>query len=54
MGLLGNLFKRKRGGTIAGRIIRRGISRATMGISDELGVTNTGDNINNHLPPMDM
>lgn len=39
MSFLGRLFKRKKGGTRAGRFIRNLISSQTMGISDNLGLT---------------
>lgn len=39
MGFLGRLFARKKGGTRAGNFVRRLISRSTMGLSDDFGIT---------------
>lgn len=50
MSWFSNLFKRKRGGTLGGRLVRAAISLGTSGMSDVFGVTNHGGDINSHLP----
>ncbi len=44
------IFKRKRGGTLGGRIIRQAFNELTGGLAGATGLVNEGDNINKHLP----
>lgn len=50
MSWFSNIFQRKRGGTMGGRMIRAAISLATSGMSDVFGITNHGKDINSNLP----